>query len=94
VHQAMRTVAELDELFEAGFRGIEVQTIQAMIEELDRIERDTDRIEIELRAALFAIEKQLSPIDVMFHYQIIDGIGELADLSHRVGNRLELLLAH
>jgi predicted phosphate transport protein (TIGR00153 family) len=94
VHQARRTVGELDELFETGFRGAEVQTVQGMIAELDHIERDTDRIEIELRGALFAIEKELPPIDVVFYYQIIDDIGELADLSHRVGSRLELLLAH
>lgn len=93
VMQAQKSVAELDELFEAGFRGAEVELVQSMIKELDRIERDTDKMQIELRAKLFAIEKELPPIDVMFTYQIIEWTGEVGDLAQRVGSRLQLLLA-
>lgn len=91
--QADASVNELDELFEAGFRGAEVETIESMIKELDRIEKDTDRMQIEVRAKLFRMEKDLPPVDVMFLYKIIDWIGDLADQSQRVGSRLHLLLA-
>ena len=64
-----------------------------MIKELDAIESDTDKIEVKVRAALFKIEDDLPPVQVMFLYRTIDWIGELADLSQRVGSRLELLLA-
>lgn len=91
--QANRSVNELDELYETGFRGAEVELVESMIRELDAIERDTDRIQVELRAKLFAIEKELHPVDVMFLYQIVKWIGDIGDLSQRVGSRLQLLLA-
>jgi uncharacterized protein Yka (UPF0111/DUF47 family) len=42
---------------------------------------------------LFDLEQDLPPIDAIFLYQIIDMIGELADLAEGVGGRLQLLLA-
>ncbi|HAR08295.1 MAG TPA: phosphate transport regulator, partial [Cobetia sp.] len=58
-----------------------------------RIEHDTDNMQIGLRAQLFKLEKDWPPVDVMFLYQIIEWIGDVADRAQRVGNRLELLMA-
>ena len=91
--QAQKAINELDELVEAGFRGNEVQLVEAMIKDLDAIENDTDKIQVKVRAALLEIENHLNPIEVMFLYRIIDWIGDLGDLSQRVGSRLELMLA-
>jgi predicted phosphate transport protein (TIGR00153 family) len=92
--QARKSVRELDELFRAGFRGAEVSLVEALIEELDQIETDTDAKQAELRAALFKIEDTLKPVDAVFMYQVIELIGEIADMAERVGRRLELLLSH
>ena len=92
--QARKSVRELDELFKVGFRGAEVALVAGMIEELDRIETDTDDKQAALRAALFEIEKTLDPIDAIFMYQVIERTGEIADMAERVGRRLELLLSH
>jgi predicted phosphate transport protein (TIGR00153 family) len=92
--QARKSVRELDELFTAGFRGAEAKLVSGMIEELDRIETDTDNREASLRGSLFAVEKNLNPVDVIFLYQTIGRIGEIADMAERVGRRLELLLSH
>ena len=92
--QARKSVRELDELFTSGFRGAEVKLVAAMIEELDRIETDTDDMQASLRAALFKIEDSLNPIDAIFIYQVIELTGEIADMAERVGRRLELLLSH
>ncbi len=92
--QARKSVRELDELFTAGFRGAEVALVTSLIEELDRIETDTDNQQAALRASLFAIEKTLDPIDAMFMYKVIELTGEIADMAERVGRRLELLLSH
>lgn len=93
VTQAQKSVGELDELFESGFRGREADLVIAMTEELDRIENETDDQQVALRSRLFQIERDLPPVDVMFLYQIIDWTGELGDLAHRVGSRLHLLIA-
>jgi predicted phosphate transport protein (TIGR00153 family) len=50
-------------------------------------------MQIKLRKELLNIEKDLNCVDVMFLYQIIDWVGDLADLAERVGARLEILLA-
>nr|WP_010131784.1 TIGR00153 family protein [Microbulbifer agarilyticus] len=91
--QALTAINELDELLESGFSGREVDIAQRMIEELDDLERKSDKLEVEVRAALFAIEKDLPPVDVIFLYRVIEEVGELADEAHGVGNRLQLLLA-
>ncbi len=91
--QAQTAINELDELVETGFSGSEVKLVQDMIKKLDEIESDTDRIQIKIRAELFKVEKDLPPIDVMFMYKVLDWVGDLGDLSQRVGSRLELLLA-
>lgn len=93
VVQAGRIVHELDELVEAGFRGHEVEVVNAMLTELDRIEHDTDAIQRRVRETLFRQESRLPPVDVMFMYRVIDHIGDLADEAQRVGSRLQLMLA-
>jgi len=92
--QARKSVRELDELFTAGFRGAEASLVESLIEELDRIETETDGLEADLRASLFKIEDSLEPVTTIFLYQVIELTGEIADMAERVGRRLELLLAH
>jgi hypothetical protein len=92
--QARKSVRELDELFTSGFRGAEVSLVESLIEELDQIETDTDTRQADLRSALFAVERSLQPVNVIFLYRVIELTGEIADMAERVGRRLELLLAH
>ena len=63
-------------------------------QELDQIETKTDEQQTVIRSALFEIEKTLDPIDAMFLYEVISLTGEVADMSERVGRRLELLLSN
>lgn len=92
-NQAHKIIDELDELVETGFSGVEVDKVQEMIKELDRIEKDTDLIQVRIRAKLFEIENDLPPVEVMFLYRIIDWTGDLGDRAQRVGSRLQVMLA-
>ena len=91
--QAEITVNELDELVETGFKGSEIELVENMIQQLDKIESETDKIQIKIRAILYKLEKDIPPIDAMFMYKVIEGIGDVADISQRVGSRLQLMLA-
>jgi predicted phosphate transport protein (TIGR00153 family) len=91
--QALKAIQELDELLETSFGGRETRLVESLIQELDAIENRTDELEVEIRAKLFAIEKDLQPVDVMFLYRIIDWIGDLADRAQKVGSRLQILIA-
>ncbi len=91
--QALTVIKELDELLEAGFRGLEAERVEQMIRELNAIESETDRVQVRLRAILHGLEDRLPPVDVMFTYRLIEWVGEVADFAQRVGSRLQLLLA-
>ncbi len=93
VNLTAEAINELDELLETGFRGREVDIVSKMIEQVDAIEEDTDKLQITLRANVRLVEENLNPVDVMFLYHIIDWIGDLADRAESVSGRLELLLA-
>lgn len=90
---ALQAISELDELLQTGFRGREVKVVEKLIVELDEREHLADKLEVEIRAQLFAIEDDLPPVEVMFLYKVIEWIGELSNRAHRVGSRLELLMA-
>lgn len=91
--QAQKAINELDELVETGFRGKEVKIVESMLNKLDKVENETDKIQVKIRAKVFKIEKDLPPIDAMFLYRIIEWTGDLGDLSQRVGSRLQIMLA-
>lgn len=92
--QARKSVRELDELFTAGFRGAEAELVEGLIEELDRLETETDKMQMSLNASIFEFEDSLDPVDAVFLYRTIQLIGDIADMAERVGRRLELLLSH
>lgn len=91
--QARKAINELDELLETGFSGNEVTLVENMITKLDNIENKSDDKQAAIRQKLYAMESELSPVDVIFLYQAIRTIGELADCAQAVGGRLQILLA-
>ncbi|SEQ29943.1 TIGR00153 family protein [Basfia succiniciproducens] len=91
--QAHRVIEEMDQLLETGFKGRELNLVNTMITELDKIEDDTDQMQIKLRLMLRQIEDRFNPIDVMSLYKTFEWIGVLADQAQRVGSRIELMLA-
>jgi predicted phosphate transport protein (TIGR00153 family) len=90
--QAERVVNELDKLVETGFGAREVARVEEMVEELSRIESDTDELAERIQRSIFAIEDELG-ISTVFWYQMTIWVGDLADYAERVGNRLRLLVA-
>ena len=93
IQQARKAINELDELLETGFKGREVDIVTKMISELEAIEDDTDSLQIKLRRNLLEIEQHHNPVDIMFLYQILEWVGQLADHSELIGTQLELILA-
>lgn len=91
--QACKAINELDELLETGFRGSEVKIVEEMILKLDEIEHDSDDKLADIRHRIFELEKELSAIDVIFLYKLVQWIGDLADHAQTVGGRLQILIA-
>jgi predicted phosphate transport protein (TIGR00153 family) len=93
VEHSAKVIEELDELLAIGFRGREVDRVDEMLRELNRIEDETDELGIALARALFDHEDEMKPVSVMMWYQIIEWIGDLADYAEKVGDHLRLLIA-
>lgn len=93
VEQCKRVINELDELVELGFRGRAGERVEQMVAELGAIETETDDQGMELTRALFAAEDQMEPLSVVFWYELIQKIGDIADFAEDVGDRLRLLIA-
>ena len=92
--KARKTINELDELYETGFRGAEVELVAELIADLDQIENETDELQAEVRKQLFDLEAELPPVNVMFLYRVIELIGDIGDMAERIGRRLELVISH
>jgi uncharacterized protein Yka (UPF0111/DUF47 family) len=64
-----------------------------MIDQVGTLEGETDRLGVVLTRELFRLEDTLPPVTVVFWYQLIDWIGNLADNAEKVANRLRLMIA-
>lgn len=93
VAQARQALEELQDLLDSAFGRNVADVLQNMIRELHVLEHQTDSQQVAIRRQLFALEEELPPVDVIFLYKIIDGIGELSDRAERVGSRLQILTA-
>ena len=92
--KARKTIRELDELYETGFRGAEVELVGGLIAQLDQIENDTDALQAQVRRQLFRLEAELPPVNVIFLYRVIELTGDIGDMAERIGRRLELIISH
>ena len=90
---ATKIIEEMDELIEAGFSGREASTVFDMAAELNLIEDETDELGVKLTQILFSKEDEMKPVSVMFWYQMIQWIGDMADYAEKVGDRMRLLIA-
>lgn len=91
---AKTMIEELDELVEVGFGGDrELEKVRNIISGVRNSEHNIDMILTRTRQALFAIEGELKPVDVMFWYRIIELLGSISDQAENMADRLLLFLS-
>lgn len=90
---AATIIEELDELVEMGFRGREASKVDDMVAKLGEMEDETDTMGMDLARTLFSREDDIKPVSVMFWYQMLQWIGDLADYAEKTGDRMRLLIA-
>lgn len=89
---ALAAVEATQVLYQSGFGERQAAEVEQLIVAVERLERASDRKQVELRAQLFQVEKELPPVDVMFLYQVLDWIGSVADRAEKVTHRLLLVI--
>jgi predicted phosphate transport protein (TIGR00153 family) len=90
---AKEMIEQLDELLEVGFAGRELDKVSKMIAGVRRSEHNIDDIMHRTYKALFAMEKELDPVSVMFWYRIIDLLGRISDQAENLADRILLFLS-
>jgi len=93
VRKCRSAVDALDELLETGFRGRDAEKVLDIAREIDGIESETDTMGMDLVRVLVDHEADMGVLSVVFWYQLIRSIGNIADEAENVGDRLRLLLA-
>ena len=91
VTTAALAIDQLSEVSRLAFVSRASGELDKIISNLDSLEEESDRSEVTVRLQLFNIEKDFPPIDVIFLYDVINKIGELADRAEQVGHRLTLI---
>lgn len=86
-------IEHFDELIEVGFRGRVAEQVEILAGRLNEAEDETDELGRQLASKLFELEDEMKPVSVMFTYQLIEWIGDLADHAEKVGNTVRLLIA-
>lgn len=93
VNTAYKVVKKFEDLVETGFKGPDVDEVQALIREVISIETDADHIGIEITQSLFAHAREMDPVSVVFLHRLIGWIDDLADYAETLAIRARLLLA-
>ena len=92
-NMATTVLNRLEELLQSGFSGREVDVIEEELGKLSESEHRSDEFKSEVQRKLLSLEHDQNPVDVMFLYRVIDWVGQLADDSQAVGNRMLYLIA-
>ncbi|MEC7490920.1 MAG: TIGR00153 family protein [Pseudomonadota bacterium] len=92
-NQLGKIMEEMDELVGTGFRGAEAEKVMYMIDELNKIETDTDLHAVTLMKLLFEHEEAIGAVSTIMWDRVIHWVGDLANFAERAGNRHRLLLA-
>ncbi|NGX39542.1 MAG: hypothetical protein KR126chlam1_00872 [Chlamydiae bacterium] len=85
-------IAEIDELLESSFGGIEAQKVKTMVEETAFKEHIAKKQKTALLKKLFTEGDTLSPPAFAHWLQLVESLGSIADLSEKLANRIRMVL--
>lgn len=88
---ALDAINSTQNLFRSGFTSQQAKEVEQKIAEIERLERRSDKLQAKLRARLYKLEGDLPPVDVMFMYQVMVWMGDIADRTETASHRLLLI---
>jgi predicted phosphate transport protein (TIGR00153 family) len=93
VEESFTVVAKLDEAVEAAYSGPEAETVLERIDEVARLEHETDEAALDFLRVILAHDTVLSTGDFWLWTRIARTISQLANAAERVSKRTRLTLA-
>jgi len=91
VNVMVEVVEATRELSRGAFGARQAQAIMAKVAGVEKHERLSDDMQSKLRSKLRAQEDKLSPVDAIFLYQLLSGIGEIANSAEKAAHRAQII---
>ncbi len=89
---AKQIIAEIDELLESSFGGIEAEKVKSMVEQTAWKEHEADRMHHALTKKIFTHSDPLpAPVFILW-VKLFEEIAALSHLSERLANRIRMVL--
>jgi len=83
----------LPTLVEGDMVGKDAEHAMQMVADVEKREWEADRLQYSLSRALFALEDEMKPMDVMLWFRIFGELGQLANFAEKTGDRLRRMLS-
>jgi len=88
----LRIMHEIEELLESSFGGIEAERVKAMVEETSFKEHRASLAKHAVMKQLFAKGDQMPAAAFYLWLHLLKGIGNVANASERLANRIRMIL--
>lgn len=89
---SLRIMREIEELLETSFGGIEAERVKSMVEETAFKEHKASLAKHVVLKKIFAKGDQMPPAAFYLWVNVLMGIGNMADASERLANRIRMVL--
>ncbi len=89
---ARQVIAEIDELLESSFGGIEAEKVKAMVEQTAHKEHEADCMYRNCMQQLFTQNTAQDPVLFYLWIKIIEEISNLSRISEKLANRIRMVL--
>ena len=89
---SLRIMREIEELLESSFGGIEAERVKTMVEETAFKEHKACLAKHAVMKKLFAKGDAMPPAAFYLWVNVLKGIGNIADSSERLANRIRMIL--
>lgn len=89
---ARRIIAEIDDLLESSFGGIEAEKVKSMVEQTAFKEHEANLMKQTLMKQLFSKDTNLSSPSFYLWLRLIEEISALSKLSEKLANRIRMVL--
>ncbi|HAU23220.1 MAG TPA: phosphate transport regulator, partial [Gammaproteobacteria bacterium] len=78
---------------ETSFKGREAGFVEKLIDQLQEMEAQSEEGKSAIQGQLLQLEDSLNPVDVIFHYKLIDLLADIAHSARKAGSQLLMFMA-
>jgi predicted phosphate transport protein (TIGR00153 family) len=88
----LTAAAELQHLAETSFGGAEARSVLERIKDLGKEEWKADKIARSLSSDIYALEKDLDPLTIIFYEKMVLALGDIANEAENAGDMLRTMI--